>query len=152
QELIGEPEPIFQELLLQLLSKSRVLVIVDDLSELDETIRESVRAMAADFPGTALIVTSRIDENLGGAAMTTIRPLRLQRDRLAVFMDSYLNQRGKRSLFDDPEYFTACAKLSEIAGDREITPLIAMMYAEQIIAAKETGATDQNPHRELPRN
>jgi HEAT repeat protein len=67
-------------------------------------------------------------------------------------MDRYLKQIGKRRLFDDPEYFTALGKLSEAAGDREITALIARMYAEQMIAAKETGAGDQSTRRELPCN
>ena len=68
RELIGEPEPIFEELLLHLLRKRRVLVIVDSLSELDETTRKTVRPASADFPVAALVVTSRIDEALGGAS------------------------------------------------------------------------------------
>jgi HEAT repeat protein len=152
RELIGESEPIFEELLLQLLRKRRVLVIVDSLSELDETTRKSVRPAHADFPVAALVVTSRIDEDLGGASKTLLRPLRLQSNRLSEFMDGYLRQLGKRSLFDDPEYFAACGRLSEIVGDREITLLIAKMYAEQMIAVKEASAGAQDAARELPGN
>jgi HEAT repeat protein len=152
RELIGESEPIFEELLLQLLRKRRVLVIVDSLSELDETTRKSVRPAHADFPVAAQVVTSRIDEDLGGASKTLLRPLRLHSNRLSEFMDGYLKQLGKRSLFDDPEYFAACGRLSEIVGDREITLLIAKMYAEQMIAVKEAPASPQGAGRELPGN
>jgi len=147
QDLIGEPKAIFEELLRELLGKRRVLVIVDSLSELNDTTRKSVRPAQADFPVAALVVTSRLEEDLGGAAKTTIKPLRLKSDRLSTFMDRYLSQRGKRELFEDEEYFEACRRLSQIVGEREITVLIARMYAEQIIAAKE-----QATERDLPRN
>ena len=152
RELVGEPEPIFEELLIELLRDRRVLVIIDGLSESDEITRQSVRPARADFPAAALIVTSRVDENLGGATKTTIRLPRLQSSGLAEFMDRYLKQSGKRSLFDDSEYFIACSKLCEVAGDREITPLITRMYADQMIAAKEAGAGDRHTRRELPCN
>ncbi len=152
RELIGEPEPIFEELLMQLLRKRRVLVIVDSLSELDETTRKSVRPANADFPVAALVVTSRIDEDFGGALKTLLRPLRLKSDRLSTFMDRYLEQLGKRELFNDEEYFEACRRLSQLVSDREITVLIAKMYAEQMIAAKEVSAGLQIVVRELPRN
>ena len=123
RELIGEPEPIFEELLLRLLRKRRVLVIVDSLSEFDETTRKSVRPAHADFPVAALVVTSRIDESLDGASKTLLRPLRLKSDRLSTFMDRYLEQLGKRELFNDEEYFDACRRLSQLVSDREITVL-----------------------------
>lgn len=147
QDLIGEPKAIFEELLLELLRKRRVLVIVDSLSELNETTRKSVRPAQADFPVAALVVTSRLDEDLGGAAKIVIKPLRLKSDRLSTFMGRYLSQRGKRELFEDEEYFEACRRLSQIVGEREITVLIARTYVEQIIAAKE-----QSTDRDLPRN
>src|SRR5262249_21219469 len=152
REVIGEPEPIFEELLVQLLRKRRVLVIVDSLSELDDMTRKSVRPAHAEFPAAALVVTSRIDEYLEGAAKTLLRPLRLKSDRLSTFMDRYLEQLGKRDLFKDKEYFDACSRLSDIVSDRDITVLIAKMYAEQMVAAKEADAGARASGRELPRN
>jgi len=152
REMIGETEPIFEELFLQLLRKRRVLVIVDSLSELNELTRKCMRPAQADFPIAMLIVTSRIDEGLGGASKTMLRPLRLKRDRLSTFMDRYLEQLGKRDLFNDEEYFDACRRLSQLVGDREITVLIAKMYAEAMIAAKESDVNAQGLTRELPRN
>jgi HEAT repeat protein len=152
RELIGEPEPIFEELLLHLLRKRRVLVIVDSLSELDETTRKSVRPASADFPVAALVVTSRIDETLGGASKTPLRLLRLKSDRLSTFMDRYLEHLGKRELFKDKEYFDECSRLSDIVSDRDITVLIAKMYAEQMVAAKEADAGARASGHDMPRN
>jgi hypothetical protein len=58
-------------------------------------------------------------------------------------MESYLSQREKRDLFSDTEFFNACIQLSTIAGERNITILLAKLYADQIIAKKE-GTTDGN--------
>lgn len=152
KELISEPEPVFEELLLQLLRKRRVLVIIDSLSELDDATRRSMRPTDPNFPIAALLVTSRIDEDFGGASKALLRPLRLKSDRLSTFMDRYLEQLSKRELFNDEEYFDACRLLSQLVSDREITVLIAKMYAEQMIAAKEADASAQAAERELPRN
>ncbi|MEP7339925.1 MAG: HEAT repeat domain-containing protein [Acidobacteriota bacterium] len=84
QDLIGEPKAIFEDLLLELLRKRRVLVIVDSLSELNEMTRKSVRPAQTDFPVAALVVTSRLDEDLGGAAKTIMKPLRLKSDHLGI--------------------------------------------------------------------
>jgi hypothetical protein len=46
--------------------------------------------------------------------------------------------RGKRILFEDSEYFEYCLRLSEMIGDRDATVLLAKLYAEQMIASKES--------------
>ena len=51
------------------------------------------------------------------------------------------NQSNKRELFTDSEYFDACSQLSKMVGQRNITVLLAKLYAEQLIANK-TGITD----------
>ncbi|MEP0835726.1 hypothetical protein NDI48_31650 [Microcoleus sp. AS-A8] len=45
--------------------------------------------------------------------------------------------RGKRDRFTDTEFFDACSRLSTMVGTRNITVLLAKLYAEQLIAAKE---------------
>lgn len=152
QDMIGEPGPVHEELLLHLLRKGRVLVIVDSLSELNEATRKSVSPPHPDSPIAAMIVTSRNDQDLDGASKTVLRPLRLKSDRLSTFMDRYLEQLGKRDLFNDEEYFDACRRLSQLVSDRDITILIAKLYAEQMIAAKEAVTGAQSSAHELPRN
>ncbi len=146
RELIGMPDAVPEEFLLQMLRKRRVLVIVDSLSELDDLTRRSIKPIRADFPVAALVVTSRFEDDLGTAAKTIIRPLRLKSDRLSAFMDGYLKQRGKRGLFNDEEYFESCRNLSQLFGERDITALIAKMYAEQMIASKEQPSGFDSPH------
>lgn len=145
QLLIGDTEPIDEELLQQLLKHRRVLVILDDLSKLSVSLREEFNPASADFPVYALIITSRINENLPGVIKHTIEPLRIEGDRLSSFMEAYLIQCGKRQLFKDAEFFDACSRLSSIIGHRNLTVLLAKLYADQMIAAKERKVTDGLP-------
>src|SRR6185503_928885 len=140
-------EPIYEELFIQLLRKRRVLVILDSMSELDEMTRKSVRPALSDFPIAALVVTSRIDEDLGGATKTMVSPMRLRSYSLSTFLHEYLTRSGKRKLFEDEEFFDGCRRLSQIVSEREITVLIARLYADQMIASKEWTSDG-----ELPRN
>jgi HEAT repeat protein len=146
-DLMGLTEPIPKELFVKLLRKRRVLVILDSLSELDEATHKSVRPAQSDFPIAALVVTSRIDEDLGGAAKTTVRPVRLKSNSLSTFLHEYLTRCGKRGLFEDDEFFDDCRCLSQIVGEREITVLIARLYADLMIAKKE-----QPSDHDLPQN
>jgi HEAT repeat protein len=143
QDLTDTAEPISEELLEQLLKQRRILVIVDHFSEMSEQTQTAIRPEMPDFPVNALLVTSRLEEPLGLVTKTAIKPLRIAGDRLSSFMESYLSQRQKRDLFSDKEFFNACIQLSTIAGDRNITVLLAKLYADQIIAKKE-GTTDCN--------
>ncbi|UBF29694.1 HEAT repeat domain-containing protein [Kovacikia minuta CCNUW1] len=137
QSLIGESEPITDELLEHLLRQRRVLVIVDHLSEMSEESRKEIRLEDSNFLANALIVTSRLEETLDQVPKTTIRPLRIEGNRLSSFMEAYLTQKGKKQLFTDPEYFDACSQLSRMVGQRNATVLLAKLYAEQMIARKE---------------
>ncbi|MEZ2228183.1 MAG: HEAT repeat domain-containing protein [Microcoleus sp.] len=147
QDLTDTAEPIYEELLEQLLKQRRILVIVDHLSEMSEHTQTAIRPGMPDFYVNALLVTSRLEEPLDLVTKTAIKPLRIAGNRLSSFMESYLSQRQKRDLFSDTEFLNNCIQLSTIAGDRNITVLLAKLYADQLIAKKE-GATDGN----LPNN
>jgi hypothetical protein len=147
--LVNAESPVHENLLLQLLKRRRILVIVDHLSEMNEATRKAVRPHAPDFQVNALIVTSRIEENLGGVPKTALQPLRIEGDYISDFMGAYLRQRSKRALFKDPEYFRACERLSLMVGDRKITVLLAKLYAEQMISAKE-GETENGLPENIP--
>ena len=129
QDLIATPAPVPEALLERLLRQRRILVIVDHLSEMPRTTRDKIQPEAPHFPVNALIVTSRIEETLGGVTKTVIRPLRVAGNRLSSFMEAYLTQRQKRDLFDDPAFFDACSRLSLMVGKRAITVLLAKLYA-----------------------
>ncbi|MGI2904333.1 HEAT repeat domain-containing protein [Tolypothrix sp. VBCCA 56010] len=139
QDLTNQAEPPSEELLELLLRQRRILVIVDHFSEMSEATRKAIRPESPDFPINALIVTSRFEEKLGGVTKTTLKPLRIEGNRLSSFMEAYLTQQGKRDLFTDTEFFNACSRLSVMVGQRNITALLAKLYAEQLIAVKVEG-------------
>jgi HEAT repeat protein len=134
--LSNEEEPISEELLERLLRRRRILVIVDHLSEMNEQTRKTIDPEKPDFPINALIVTSRQEEKLGRVNKTTIKPLRIMGNRLSSFMEAYLMQQGKRDLFTDSEFFDSCSHLSRMVGQREVTAMLATLYAKQLITAK----------------
>jgi HEAT repeat protein len=137
RDLIGADEPPSQKLTVHLLKKKRLLLIVDSLSELNEATHNKIRPLSPDFAANTLIVTSRTEESLDGVPKNSLHPLRIRGDRLSSFMEAYLTRRGTRDLFDDPEFFNGCSKLSVMVGDRDCTVLLAKLYAEQMIASKE---------------
>jgi HEAT repeat protein len=151
QTLTGSPEPISPDLLTHLLRRLRILVIVDHITEMSQATRDQIRFDAPDFPAAALVVTARTDATLGNLPKYTIEPIRIQGTRLSVFIDAYLNERKTRDgfkareLFDDEEYFEACKQLSRMAGERDITVLLAKLYADQMVAAKESPDADELP-------
>jgi HEAT repeat protein len=145
QDLTDQANPIPEELLERLLRQRRILVIVDHLSEMSEATRKQINPQHRDFPANAFIVTSRLEEVLGGVTKTLIKPLRIRRDRLSPFMEAYLTHRGKSDLFNDSEFHDACRRLTEMVGDRDITLLLAKLYTEQLIASKEGIADDKLP-------
>jgi hypothetical protein len=66
------------ELLRELLRRKRILVIVDGLSELDDLTRRSLRPGGPDFPVAALIITSRLEEDLDSVPKTTVKTHRIR--------------------------------------------------------------------------
>ena len=118
---------------------------------MSEATRQEIRPGQPEFPANALVVTSRPEERLGGVSPTTVNPLRIQGQWqvLASFLEDYLTARGKRDRFDVVEFFEYCRRLSLMVGTRDITVLLAKLYAEQIIAAKE-GSIDGNLPETIP--
>jgi HEAT repeat protein len=126
-----------EDLLRNLLKRGRVMLVIDGFSEMTQATRKAYVKGVLSAPANAVIFTSRANESLGGLPKNTIEPLRINGKQLSSFMEAYLINRGKRSLFDDPEFFDYCKRLSSIVADRDITALLAKYYVEQMIAAKE---------------
>ena len=137
QDLTNAINPISEELLEHLLREQRILVIVDHFSEMSEATRKVIRPELPDFPVNALVITSRVEEKLSQVTKNTLKPLRIEGNRLSSFVDAYLTHQGKRDYFTDAEFFAACSRLSTMIGTHQITVLLAKLYVEQLIAAKE---------------
>jgi hypothetical protein len=143
QDLIGELESIPAELLERLLRERRILVIVDHFSEMSNDTREEIQPAHPELPFNALMFTSRNDEKLG--VTSTIEPYRIEGNRLSSFMDSYLTFYKRRDEFTDIEFFDYCSQLSRMIGERKTTPLLIILYARQMIAAKSGEFQEQLP-------
>lgn len=140
--LTHEDMPISKELLAALLRRRRIMVIVDHLSEMNVSTRRTINPDNPEFPVNALVVTSRQKDILGQVNKLMIKPLRIMGNRLSSFMEAYLTKQGKRELFTDSEFFDACSHLSRMAGQREVTAMLATLYARQMISAKVEAAQD----------
>ena len=149
QALVDSAEPLSDDFIEKLLRQRRVLVIVDRMSELSDATRREIRPGHPDFPANALVVTSRVEEKLDNVPKTLMRPMRIEGNRLSSFLEAYLTQCNKRDLFTDSEYFDACSQLSKMVGQRNVTVLLAKLYAEQLIAHK-SGITDSHLPDNIP--
>jgi HEAT repeat protein len=140
QELIDSEQTIVDELLVeQLLRQRRILLIVDHYSEMSQQTQEKINPDLREFPANALIVTSRIDEKFKGIDIN-IETLRFDGGKLAYFIEQYLKQCNKWDLFeaDQEEFLQECAQLARIVGEQKtITVLLAKLYAERMINAKQ---------------
>jgi formylglycine-generating enzyme required for sulfatase activity len=146
--LISEDIPA--DLLEKLLQRQRILAIVDHLSEMGEATRKQVIPDMASFPAKALVITSRLEEPLGRVPKTILKPLRIEADRLLGFMQAYV--RWKLNKQDDPfvddEYAVACDRLRRMVGQRNITVLLARLYAEEMIRQQQ--GTGDLPSASVP--
>jgi HEAT repeat protein len=141
QDLIREAKPVPEWLCDKLLEDSRLVVVIDGLSEMT-SVAEPPLPLKPDYSLAALIVTSRSEELWSEVNHTDIRPLRIDSNHLSSFMNAYL---GRTTRLADHELFDACRRLAAMMGARSITPLLARMYAEQL--AGEGGS-----RRRLPEN
>jgi HEAT repeat protein len=146
RDLIEAVKPISEELLEHLLRERRLLVIVDGYSEMRPATRNKIKPELPSFVANALIVTSRSDESLGGVNKTIIEMMRVHSSKLAEFLQAYVNKKGKQDLFKtDQELFQACIQLSQLVGERDITVLLAKLYADQLIATEAENNTKNLP-------
>ncbi|CAH2572586.1 PBS lyase HEAT-like repeat [Planktothrix rubescens] len=146
RDLIEAVKPISEELLEHLLRERRLLVIVDGYSEMRPATRNKIKPESPSFVANALIVTSRSDESLGSVNKTIIQMMRVHSSKLAEFLQAYVNKKGKQDLFKtDQELFQACIQLSKIVGERDITVLLAKLYADQLIPTEADHNTKNLP-------
>lgn len=147
REVVNESAPISVEFCASLIRSKRVVVIVDQLSEMDLETRAAVELTWTKFPLNGLIVTSRRNEEMLATSRTVLEPIRIEPESISPFLHEYLVEKGVRSELTDREFLSACVHLSDIAGDRGITVLIAKLYAQLLIRRVRT--EDSEP---LPRN
>lgn len=139
-------EEITNEYLKNLLKQQRILVILDRFSEMEKASRDKILLSLTESPIiNALVVTSRLENELRGISKFILKPMRVEGERISEFLGEYLKLRAKRNFFDDEEFLNACLRLNRMVGQRNITILFAKLYAEQMIVAQEkTGELPEN--------
>jgi hypothetical protein len=136
--LVDEKDIISDELLTRLLLERRILVVVDRFSELSKSTQLEIKTSVSDIPVNAVILTARNRHGLEDIIKTYIKPSPLNAELLPSFIGSYLDKRQKRCFYPDTtEFLQACVQLSGMDKRREVTVLLAKLYAEQMISAKE---------------
>jgi HEAT repeat protein len=136
KELLGPVPSLSRELVAELLRQQRLLVILDGLSALDPEAQRALRFTDPEFPVTALVITSRLPDTLGGAPRSLLTVGPLAGNELVNFVEKYLEESGERHRFRDQELFDACSRLARMAEGRAITALLAKLYTERMIAVK----------------
>ncbi len=131
---------IAAELLEALLKQRRVLVILDHVSEMSDKTYSQMQQALEKTAINALIITTRLpDKDLGRVPNTRLEPQKNEGGvRLSIFIQSYLEQRGKRDLFeDDADFHRTCTRLSTMMAStlQTATALLVKLYVEQVIDA-----------------
>ncbi|HEY7372636.1 MAG TPA: hypothetical protein VIF57_10790 [Polyangia bacterium] len=148
--LVRSQEILRGEFVRALAAQQHLLIIVDGLSERSAKTQEAIVKGISDIPVSALVVTSRREVQVPGAKIP-IRPLRIQGNSVATFLHGYLEAKGERRTFtDDEEFFRICKDLSALTRGRDITPLLAKMYAEYAVARKLGRASAESAPRNVP--
>ena len=147
KNVIGSSSDMPDDLFAQLLKQKRVLVIVDNYSEMSSRGRGLLRPNSPKFLIGALVVTSRRNEALGNIVKTTVCPQRIEGEALYGFLSDFLFASGDRGLFEQDEFVDACNKLKRLVHDRRITPLFVKLFAQEMVNLKNEPST-----RNLPTN
>jgi len=125
-EAITQPK---EDLVRELLRNGRILLVLDDVSSMDEVVRKKLFRSVFDVPVNSVVITSRVDYSLD-LDVVMIRPQPIKGDSLARFVDAYFQDKQVRECFDDEEFFEACKALSSAEG---ITPLVARDLLDKMI-------------------
>jgi len=149
KSMVCSKNPIDLNLTVELMRKSFLLVLVDHFSELSNRSRQALNVKNPDFPANALIITSRMHESLSGVQKFSLVPQRVHGKHLTDFVDSYLRALQQRQSFSDDEYLDHCLRLTKMVGERSITPLLAKLYVDQMVARK-AGKRDEDLPQDIP--
>jgi len=129
-------QPISDALLKALLRQRRLLLIIDHFSEMGTSSRQHIQTDLLHWPANALILTSRLEDELPNRSKILLQPQRIEGGRLFDFFSAYLRQQDCRDAFVDGDLFQACYHLAGMNLERQITVLLAKLYIEQLIDAQ----------------
>lgn len=144
--LLGDARPQSVPMIRSLLKHRRLLLVVDGFSEMSDAGRSRLQTDDPEFPARIIIVTSRREEDFPAIDQTIIEPARLEKAALGSFMQKYLEQRGKLGLLNNKEFLDKVVELQRLVGDRDVTPLFARLYIDQMMSSKEHQGNEGLPN------
>jgi hypothetical protein len=130
----GALDPAFVEALLRF---RRLIPIFDRVTELQD---KSGQRLLHTLPSCFAIATSR-SSNLycGERQLNHIETLQLVTGRIQPFFLDYLRQHDRGELLKDNDLMPAQTQLQRIVGGKPITPLLAQLFIEDVIAKRGQG-------------
>lgn len=154
REMLGEDE-LPRDLVCSLLSNQRILVIMDALSERAVETQRHIEQVFKDSMGVvfnAVIITSRVEPEVGAVERTTFYPLRLDTKHVVPFVVDYLSrlenaeplQHGDVQLYLGKRILAIAA-----AGGEEtpVTPLLVTLFVDSAVRRTAAGQSmDSMPH------
>jgi HEAT repeat protein len=147
--LLGEEDPPSIHMLRSLLKNKRTLLILDGFSEMSDVARSKVQTADPNLWARAALVTSRSEETFEDVDQIVVKPERLQKAQLAMFVEKYLEIKKELKEFGNVEFAHDIVELQSIVGNREITALFATLYVDMLIASKRRANGNHLP-RSVP--
>jgi HEAT repeat protein len=138
--LVGERVPLRRLFVRALLKHGRLLVILDGLSEMAPEMCRLVHPNEPTFEVNTLIVTSRDQERLDGAARTVLAPRPLDDQKLDAFF-----QRSAPRTLSAPVLQEARRKLAPLLAERPVASvLLARLYTDVLLTAQDNDPLPDN--------
>jgi photosystem II stability/assembly factor-like uncharacterized protein len=156
-------EDVEPELIRALLTRQRLVVVVDGLSERSAATVDYMSTITSRYPVRTLIVTSRRPHDIRGSRRIQLRPMPLNSETLLTLMVGLLDQwRQKRlevpgqptiklPMSDQLDLGHRLARLVTIDGsETPITPLLVRLYIDKAVALLAAGRSLDNLPASVP--
>jgi hypothetical protein len=144
RRMLGDEE-LPSDLMRGLMTKQRLLVIVDALSERQpETQQHVQQVFTQDVPLNALVITSRTEPSLGAVDRTSLYPVRLDAASIVPFIIGYLDRMNAVPQLKDGRAQLQLSEriltLAESGGRKTpITPLLVTLFVDSALRRAVNG-------------
>ena len=124
----------------RLARSGRLLIVLDGLSELDEATRRVATSVHTACPHVVAVGTARAPADFGPLFGAQVALVRIDGSDLARFLDRYLVASGVRHTLDDATFFDGLGQLSRLTDAGDVTPLVASLFVDAWLAARDDDA------------
>lgn len=136
--LLDRTSPLAWGLTIELLRRQRILVVIDARHISGPELNRMLQPPAERGPCLNAIVIISAERELELETVTgVVTLLPIEAETITEFAGAYLRARKKRELFADREFLENCVRLSDLAANRNLTPLLARLFLDHVIEAKE---------------